>query len=54
MQNVWVQANVIDPNTGEEQTTNNFYFTWCRDEGENLDRMVVPKTYQGERSLPLS
>ena len=44
---MWVQANVIAPD-GTEQTTNNFYFTWCRDEGEPLDRMVVPRTYQGE------
>lgn len=44
--NVWVQANVIDSQTGDEQTTNNFYFTWCREDGEDLKRTVVPKTYQ--------
>lgn len=49
--NVWVQADVIDPTTGEEHTTNDFYFTWCRDDGEPLKRMVVPRTYKGERHL---
>jgi len=44
--NVWVQADVIDPLTGEERTTNNFYFTWCREDGDPLKRIVVPRTYQ--------
>ncbi|KAG9022731.1 hypothetical protein FRB95_014275 [Tulasnella sp. JGI-2019a] len=58
--NVWVQADVIDPSTGEEHTTNDFYFTWCRDEGEPLKRMVVPRTYkeamiwlEGSRALAI-
>ncbi|KAG8846293.1 hypothetical protein FRB96_002045 [Tulasnella sp. 330] len=58
--NVWVQANVIDPSTGEEHTTNDFYFTWCRDDGEPLKRMVVPRTYkeamiwlEGSRALAI-
>ncbi|KZT24926.1 Thioesterase/thiol ester dehydrase-isomerase [Neolentinus lepideus HHB14362 ss-1] len=41
-----VQANVVDVKTGQERTTNNFRFTWCREEGEPLRRQVVPKTYQ--------
>lgn len=41
-----VQANVVDVKTGSEQTTNDFRFTWCREEGAPLKRQVVPKTYQ--------
>ncbi|TFK47256.1 Thioesterase/thiol ester dehydrase-isomerase [Heliocybe sulcata] len=41
-----VQANVVDVKTGQEQTTNNFRFTWCGEEGQSLGRQVVPKTYQ--------
>ncbi|KAG8907143.1 hypothetical protein FRB99_005251 [Tulasnella sp. 403] len=58
--NVWVQANVIDSETGHERTTNDFYFTWCREEGQPLDRVVVPRTYQeamqwleGKRALDI-
>lgn len=43
-----MRANVINPDTGEERTTNDFYFTWCRDEGEPLKKIVVPRTYQGQ------
>lgn len=49
LQHVLVQANVVDPATGEEQTTNDFRFTWCRESGAPLKRTVVPKTYKGER-----
>uniref|UniRef100_A0A0W0FHL1 HotDog ACOT-type domain-containing protein n=1 Tax=Moniliophthora roreri TaxID=221103 RepID=A0A0W0FHL1_MONRR len=42
---VGVTANVVDIKTGLEQTTNEFRFTWCKEEGEET-RKVVPKTYQ--------
>ena len=44
---VTVKASAIDIRTGEEQTTNDFRFTWCREQGEPLSRTVVPMTYQG-------
>ncbi|KAL6308875.1 Thioesterase/thiol ester dehydrase-isomerase [Sparassis latifolia] len=58
---VGVQANVVDAVTGFEQTTNDFRFTWCSDEGaQPLSRMMVPKTYreamlwlEGRRALEL-
>lgn len=33
--------------TGQEQTTNDFRFTWYPDDGAAVVRQVVPKTYQG-------
>lgn len=42
-----MKANVVDVQTGLEQTTNDFRFTWCKDEGHGVARKVVPKTYQG-------
>ncbi|GLB44663.1 putative thioesterase thiol ester dehydrase-isomerase [Lyophyllum shimeji] len=57
---VGVKANVVDVKTGSEQTTNDFRFTWCREEGEGVPRKVVPKTYkeamlwlEGKRALAL-
>lgn len=57
---VGVKANVVDIRTGSEQMTNDFRFTWCREDGEPLQRMVVPMTYQeamwwveGKRALDL-
>jgi len=57
---VGVQANVVDVNTGFEQTTNDFRFTWCREGSEPLQRRVVPKTYkeamlwlEGKRALQM-
>lgn len=44
---VGVQANVVDAESGQEQTTNDFRFTWCRDGGAPLARRVVPRTYKG-------
>ncbi|KAF7795152.1 hypothetical protein EIP86_006300 [Pleurotus ostreatoroseus] len=44
---VGVKANVVDVRTGKEQMTNDFRFTWCREDGERLGRMVVPMTYEG-------
>ncbi|KAF8961594.1 Thioesterase/thiol ester dehydrase-isomerase [Flammula alnicola] len=59
---VGVKANVVDVQTGYEQTTNDFRFTWCQEVGSaspNL-RQVVPKTYkeamlwlEGKRALEL-
>ena len=46
-QHVGVKANVVDVRTGKEQMTNDFRFTWCREDGEPLKRTVVPMTYQG-------
>ena len=46
-QHVRVKAMVVEVETGAEQMTNDFRFTWCREEGEPLKRMVVPMTYQG-------
>ncbi|KAF5375348.1 hypothetical protein D9615_008028 [Tricholomella constricta] len=57
---VRVKANVVDVKTGSEQTTNDFRFTWSREEGEGVPRKVVPKTYkeamlwlEGKRALEL-
>ncbi|QRV94330.1 thioesterase superfamily protein [Ceratobasidium sp. AG-Ba] len=55
---VQVRAEVIDPATGEENLTNTFSFTWVREDGPPLGRMVVPRTYdeamrwiEGKRAL---
>ncbi|KAF8598813.1 Thioesterase/thiol ester dehydrase-isomerase, partial [Ceratobasidium sp. AG-I] len=55
---VRVRADVIDPATGEVNLTNTFRFTWVREEGPPLRRMVVPRTYaeamqwlEGKRAL---
>ncbi|EKM52603.1 uncharacterized protein PHACADRAFT_261141 [Phanerochaete carnosa HHB-10118-sp] len=55
-----VKASAVDVQTGKEQTTNDFRFTWCREKGEPLTRTVVPMTYQeamwwveGKRALDL-
>ncbi len=39
---------MVDVKTGNEQTTNDFRFTWCQEKAEcpNL-RTVVSKTYKG-------
>ncbi|PPQ69355.1 hypothetical protein CVT25_004747 [Psilocybe cyanescens] len=59
---VGVKANVVDVKTGQEQTTNDFRFTWCQDtETASPDlRKVVPKTYkeamlwlEGKRAIEL-
>ncbi|KAL1745480.1 HotDog domain-containing protein [Schizophyllum fasciatum] len=47
---VGVTANVVDVRTGKEETTNEFRFTWSREDGEPLNRTVVPRTY-GEAML---
>ena len=48
-QHVAVTANVVDVETGNELTTNEFRFTWCRDDSPAVvpRRTVVPKTYKG-------
>jgi acyl-coenzyme A thioesterase 9 len=57
---VAVTANVVDVQTGSERTTNEFRFTWCRDDNAasiSPKRQVVPKTYKGGRhyiSMPSS
>ncbi|KAG6332320.1 hypothetical protein ID866_6767 [Astraeus odoratus] len=45
---VRVQASVVDVQTGNEETTNDFRFTWARDDGQSVSRIIVPKTYQGD------
>ncbi|KAI0668880.1 Thioesterase/thiol ester dehydrase-isomerase [Trametes maxima] len=57
---VWVHADVVNLETGAEQRTNDFRFTWCRENGPPLKRMVVPKTYgeamqwlEGRRALEM-
>jgi len=57
---VQVQANVIDPTTGEENLTNTFHFTWVNQEPEPLRRMVLPESYlesmqwlEGRRALAI-
>ncbi|KAF9529036.1 HotDog domain-containing protein [Crepidotus variabilis] len=59
---VGVRANVVDVKTGEEQTTNEFRFTWSQEFGKHSQnlRTVVPKTYkeamlwlEGKRALAL-
>ncbi len=48
VQHVWVHADVVNLATGAEQRTNDFRFTWGRENGPPLKRMIVPKTYGGE------
>ncbi|GAB1524653.1 hypothetical protein RhiTH_007807 [Rhizoctonia solani] len=55
---VQVQAEVIDPATGESNLTNTFRFTWVRENGPPLHRLVIPRTYaeamqwlEGKRAL---
>ncbi|KAI0830131.1 Thioesterase/thiol ester dehydrase-isomerase [Trametes gibbosa] len=57
---VWVHADVVNLETGAEQRTNDFRFTWCIEKGPPLKRMVVPKTYgeamqwlEGRRALEM-
>ncbi|OSD03700.1 Thioesterase/thiol ester dehydrase-isomerase [Trametes coccinea BRFM310] len=57
---VWVHADVVNLETGTEQRTNDFRFTWCIENGPPLKRMVVPKTYgeamqwlEGRRALEM-
>lgn len=40
----------MDVKTGLEETTDDFRFTWCRDQGQGIPRKVVPKTYKGSHS----
>jgi acyl-coenzyme A thioesterase 9 len=44
----------VDAATGLEQTTNDFRFTWCQEQGTSMGRKeprkVVFKTYQGTRA----
>ena len=48
-----VDASVVDVETGLEQKTNDFKFTWCEYSGEPFKRMVVPDTYRGaSKCLP--
>lgn len=47
---VGVTANVVDVRTGKEETTNEFRFTWSREDGPPLNRTLVPRTY-GEAML---
>ncbi|KAJ7619430.1 Thioesterase/thiol ester dehydrase-isomerase [Roridomyces roridus] len=60
---VGVTANVVDVKTGNERTTNEFRFTWCRDDAlaSSVTRKVVPRTYkeamlwlEGGRALAVS
>ncbi|KAK7440049.1 hypothetical protein VKT23_017300 [Stygiomarasmius scandens] len=55
---IGVTANVVDVKTGSEQTTNDFRFTWAKDDPSQ--RKVVPKTYkeamlwlEGRRALEM-
>jgi hypothetical protein len=50
-QHVGVQANVVDVRTGHEETTNDFRFTWCPDDGAAVVRGVVPNTYRGMKEF---
>ncbi|KAG7087538.1 hypothetical protein E1B28_013495 [Marasmius oreades] len=56
---VGVTANVVDIETGSEQITNEFRFTWCKEHGTET-RKVVPRTYreamlwlEGRRALEI-
>ena len=46
-QHVRVQANVVDVKTGREETTNDFRFTFARDDGPHEIPNIIPRTYQG-------
>ena len=43
-----MQASVVDVQTGQEETTNEFRFTWARDDGKSILRIVIPRTYEGK------
>ena len=47
MQHVKVQANVVDVKSGREETTNDFRFTFAKDDGVDGTPIIVPETYQG-------
>lgn len=46
-QHVRVQANVVDVKTGREETTNDFRFTFARDDGYHEVPRIIPRTYHG-------
>ncbi|KAN0080039.1 HotDog domain containing protein [Tylopilus felleus] len=57
---VRVQANVIDVQTGQEETTNDFRFTFAQDDSHHGMPRIVPRTYQeamlwleGKRALEM-
>lgn len=50
-QNVCVQANVLNVETGEEEKTNEFHFTWGVEGSKPLQKSVVPVTYTGSSTL---
>jgi len=57
---VRVKASVVEVESGLEEMTNDFRFTWRSQEGKPLDRIVVPKTYkeamkwlEGRRALEI-
>ncbi|KAI5993806.1 thioesterase thiol ester dehydrase-isomerase [Pisolithus orientalis] len=57
---VRVVASVVNVQTGHDETTNDFRFTWAGDDGKSTPRIIVPKTYQeamlwleGKRALEL-
>ena len=50
-QHVRVQANVVDVKTGREETTNDFRFTFTKDDRRCELPRIVPKTYQGMNAL---
>lgn len=54
IQHVWVHADVVNLATGAEQRTNDFRFTWGRESGPPLKRMIVPKTYGGGSPLNIT
>ena len=51
-QHVRVQANVVDAKTGRGDTTNDFRFTFSKDDNHGVPR-VIPNTYQGKKRLSL-
>lgn len=55
-----VQASVVDIQSSQEEMTNEFRFTWARDGGNSISRIVVPRTYkeamlwlEGKRALEM-
>lgn len=46
-QHVRVQANVVDVKSGREETTNDFRFTFAKDDSCHGMPRIVPRTYQG-------
>jgi len=47
-----VSAEVVNVSTGETRKTNDFYFSFMRDDGEPLTRRIVPEVSASTKTSP--